>query len=78
MLLPVVEEVVAPFDRRPQGALSVRDIASTRGQQIEAMPEPLNELLGSQHFHARGRELECERQTVEALRNRGNMVVGVE
>src|SRR5206468_691403 len=70
-LLLCVEQRVAPADRRPQGALAQRQVAVARGQQVEGMVEPLEQYRGLEDSHARGGELEGERQPVEPAADRG-------
>ncbi len=55
---------MAPLDRRAQGLLARVD-ATARLEQVEPAGEPLQELLGREHAHARGRKLEGQRQVLE-------------
>src|SRR5262249_2954269 len=67
LLLPRVEEVVAPPDRAPQRPLSLGQARSWRGpEQIEPGVETLDQRARRKQVAARGCELEGERKTVEA------------
>ena len=61
----VVEEAVAPVDRRAQRALPLGEVRCAPRQQREALSEPLRGALGAEHPHPRGRELDREREPVE-------------
>ena len=58
------EEVVRPADRRVQGLLAWVDVAPA--PELDAIPEPFEQLLRREDRDARGRELEREREVVEA------------
>ena len=44
LLLGLVEQVVAPGDRRPQRLLALRGVARAAGQQRQPVLEPLEQL----------------------------------
>ena len=77
LLLVGVEQVVAPLDRRAQGLLPRVDAAAGL-QHVEPAREAVEQLRGREHAHARGRELERERQLLEPRAERGNAVGGSE
>jgi hypothetical protein len=77
-LLLVQEEVVAPLDRRPQRALALGRIAGATGQERQALVEALEHLGRGHRLYACSRELERERQIVEAGADLGDSFVGVE
>ena len=58
------EQVVRPADGRVQGLLARIGVAAAL--ELDAFPEPLEQLLGREDRDARGRELEREREVVEA------------
>ena len=58
------EEVVRPADRRVQGLLARVDVAPA--PELDAVPEPFEQLLRREDRDACGRELEREREVVEA------------
>ncbi len=64
-LLLFGEEVVRPFDRRPQRLLAGISV-SIALEQVEALREPLEQLLAREDRGARGGELDRERKLVEA------------
>ena len=64
-LLLFVEEVVAPFDRRPQRLLAGIDAAAGL-EQVEPLGETAEQLLGGEHGDAAGRKLQGERKVVES------------
>ena len=66
--LPVLraEQVVAPVDRRAERLLARRLVARPAGEQLEAPLEPGEQRLRREQLRARGRELDRERQAVEA------------
>src|SRR5207244_2238916 len=72
--LGVVEQLVAPLDRREQRLLPREGGAGAAGQQPAAVVEPVGEPLERERPDARRRELERERKPVEAAadaRHRG-------
>ena len=77
LLLVGVEQVVAPLDRRAQRLLPRVD-AAARLQQVEPAREAVEELRGREHAHARGGELERERQLLEPRAELGDAVGGGE
>ena len=71
-LLLLVEQRVAPLDRRAQRLLPPRRVARARGEQVERMLEPLEQRLRSQEPEPRSGELERERQPVETPADLGD------
>ena len=65
VLLFLGEQVVRPLDRRPQRLLAGIGVALAL-EQVEALGEPLEQLLGAEEGCAGGGELERERELVEA------------
>lgn len=63
-LLVVVQEVVRPGDRRTQRLLAAVGVSAT-AQQVEALPQALDELPRREHTRSRGGQLDCQRQVVE-------------
>ena len=57
---------MAPFERRHKGLLAGRTHAIAGAQQSEAVIESLGERAGAERAQPAGRQLECERQAVEA------------
>ena len=64
-LLVVVEQVVAPGDRGAQRGVALVGIAAAL-EQIEPLPDPLEQLLGAEQLDACRGELDREREPVEA------------
>ena len=58
------EQLVRPLDRRPERLLASVRVAPSL-EQVEALSEPVEQLLGAEHRRARGGELDRERQVVE-------------
>ena len=58
------EQVVGPADGRVERLLARIGVAPA--PQLDAFPEPLEQLVGGEDRNARGRELEREREVVEA------------
>ena len=79
-LLGRLEQVVAPLDRVPQRALALGQVAGAAGQQVEPLLEPAQDRLRVEQLHARGRQLDRQRQTVEPAADRGDglLVLGRE
>ena len=63
-LLVVVEEIVAPGDRRPQCRVALVCIAASLSR-VEPLTDPLEELLRAEELDPCGGELDRERKTVE-------------
>ena len=61
----VIEQPDAPFDGRPERALALGQVGSRPRQERERLAEALGRSLDPQDSHARGRELDRERQSVE-------------
>ena len=72
----VVQQVVAPGDRAPQGPLPLRRIAGAR-RQVEAVTELLEDLGGLHEADASRRELDGQRQAAEPLADRPDGRPGV-
>ncbi|HJR94875.1 MAG TPA: hypothetical protein VJ807_05515, partial [Gaiellaceae bacterium] len=64
------EKVVAPLDRRAQGLLAWIGVA-TATEEVEALRDAVEDLLGRQSLAARGRKLDREWQPVEAVGDLG-------
>ena len=64
-LLVLVEQVVAPGDRGAQRGMALVGIAAAL-EEVEPLPDPLEQLLGAEQLHPRGGELDREREPVEA------------
>ena len=73
-----IEQVVAPLDRRAQRALALGRVARAARQERESRVEALEEPLGSEELRPRGRELDREREAVEAAADRLDRGVGCE
>ena len=65
LLRAQIEEIVAPFDRRPESALSLWRIACAGGQERECAIEPLQQALTAQQTCAGSCQFDRERQAVE-------------
>ena len=65
--------VVAPVDRRAQRLQTRQRTARAAGEQVEAVGEPGGDVLDRQDPHARGRELDRERDAVEVLADLGDV-----
>ena len=72
----LVEEVVAPRDRRPQCALTLRCVARASGEERQSSIESLEQRLRSEELGPGGRELDRERKAVQAPADRGHGLVG--
>jgi hypothetical protein len=77
LLLAGVEQFVRPLDRGPQGGLAGLCIA-TATQNVELLAEALQQLRRRHHHNARSRELERERQVIEARADVVDMLVALE
>ena len=71
-LLRFVEQVVAPGDRAPQRLLAFGQIARAAGQDLQPALESSQHRRGRQRLDARRRQLEGQRQPVEAVADLGN------
>ena len=60
-----VEQLHAPVDGRPQRALPLGEVRRRPGEERERVSEPLRRALDPEHAHARGGELDREREAVE-------------
>ncbi len=63
----MVEQVVAPGDRSAQRALPIGAIARPAGEEVEALLQARQHRLRGEELDPRGRELDRERQPVEAI-----------
>ena len=63
--LGLVEEGVAPVDRLAQRAVAGHGGPGRRGQDFERLVQPRRDLVGGQDAHARGRQLDGERNAVQ-------------
>ena len=70
----LVEEAVAPVDRRAQRALALGKIRRAPREQRQALAEPLGRALGPEHAHSRRGELDREREPVERAADPGDRV----
>ncbi len=78
-LLVRAEQVVAPVDRRAERLLARGHVPWAAGEEVEALLEPGEQRLRREQLGARGRELDRERESVEAdadLGDRGRVRVG--
>ncbi len=64
-LLVWVEQVVAPGDGMAQAVVANRPIAAAACQQLEPLVEARQQRARREQLHARGRQLDRERQAVE-------------
>ena len=65
-LLRRIEEIVTPGDRSPQRLLSLRAVPATSGEEREAAVETRQDRLRRQESHARRRQLDGEREAIQA------------
>ncbi len=71
------EQLVAPLDRRPQRPLALGSASrAAREQRRGAASSRSRICAGRERLHARGRQLERERQVVEAAADLGDGLVG--
>ena len=78
-LLRRSEQLVAPLDRRPEGLLPLGQVARATAERLPAGGEPVPQRLGREEVEPRCRELDRQRQPVEAaadVGNGGGVVVG--
>src|SRR5262249_36950961 len=61
-----VQEIVAPIECRAKRLLPLRPVARYAAKHVRALVEPREECLRGQQPHARGRELDGERQAVQS------------
>ena len=61
-----VEEVVAPFDRRPERSLPFGGVARAAGEQRQSAIEALQERLRAEELRASSGQLDRQRQAVQA------------
>ncbi len=64
-LLLVEEQLVAPLDGGPEGAVSVRGVAVPAGEQLEPVMQACRDLANRERLDARGGELDRQRQAIE-------------
>ena len=78
LLLPFVEQLVAPLDRAAERALALGQVSRAAGEEPQPLLEPLEDLRRRERLHARGGQLERERQVVEPPADLGDGLVGLE
>jgi hypothetical protein len=71
-LVAVVEELVAPVERRPQCAVARDRGATTVGEEAEPIVEPIEHVLRFEHAKPGGRHLNRQRQAVEPVTDPGH------
>ena len=71
-LLRFVEQVVAPGDRAAQRLLAFGQIARAAGEDLQAALQSSQHRRGRQRLDARRRQLDGQRQPVEAIADLGN------
>ena len=71
----LVEQLVAPLDRRAEGALALGRVAGAVGQERQRPLEPCEQRPGREKPRASSRELDRQRQAVESLAYRLNRCV---
>ena len=64
-LLALVEQPVGPLDRAPKRAVALVSAPARTGQEREVVVEAVGDLQRRERAHARGRQLQRERQAVE-------------
>ena len=69
-LLGIAQQLVAPVDQRAQRAVTRQCRARPAGQHAEAVVEPLAQLLQRHHAHPRRRQLDGQRDAVQAAADR--------
>ena len=74
-LFLVVEQLVAPLDRRPQRLLALGQVAPAGGEERQPVLQPAEQLVRLEHLHPGGRQLDRERQAVEAAADLGQPAV---
>ena len=75
VLLGRREQVVAPRDRRAQRPLPLGRRPRAAGEQGQPLLEPFEQGRRREHLHARGSQLDRERQAVEAPADLGDLAV---
>ena len=81
LLRGLVEERVAPVDRRAERLLALRAVARARGEELERVVEAVAQSFRSEQADARSGELEREWESVEApadLRDRFGVILTTE
>src|ERR1043165_9397745 len=74
-LFVVEEELVAPVDHRAQRLLTWERGTRPAGEQAEPVFQTSGDLLDRERAGARGGELDCERESVEAAADVGDHCV---
>ena len=64
-LLRLRQQIVAPVDQGPQGAMAGQRGPTPTDEETEAIVEPVGDLLDGQDAHAGGRQLDGQRDAVE-------------
>src|ERR1051326_3684703 len=72
LLLGLVEEVVAPADRRRQRLLPCWRISRTADEQWQSSFQLLKEIIGSQHTQPGRRQLDRPRETIKTRTDFGH------
>ena len=67
VLLGVVEQAVAPEDRVAHGLLALGQVGPARSRELERVVEAAKQVLRLHQLDARGRELDRQRQAVQAV-----------
>ena len=74
----LVEQLMAPFDRRAERPLSLRRVARPSRQELEPAPESTEDLGRRQDLYARGGQLDGEREAVKSAADLGYVAIGLE
>ena len=69
----VVEQVVAPRDRRAERTLALGNVDRRARQERDALTEPACRSLGAEHSHSRGCELHGQREALERAADSGHV-----
>ena len=77
-LTVVVQQLVAPFDRRPERPLTLGQISCATGEERQAVLEPGEDFPGCEGLHPNCRQVEREREMVEPAADLGNRLVRLE
>ena len=78
-LLGLLQQIVRPRDQRAQRLLALQQYATAAGQQLEAILQPLVDVVDGQRAHPRSGELQRERNALEArdeFGHRGRFLLG--
>jgi hypothetical protein len=69
------QQLLAPADRAAERALARRRIAATADEERERLVEPADELRGRVSAHARGRQLDRQREAIQTAAELGDGTV---